>query len=64
MVYANGDIKATKSFLFFKKYPKLEPGAIILVPRKAEKEKTSIQEVLGITTTLGTLALLINSLKN
>ena len=64
VVYANGDIKATKSFLFFKKYPKLEPGAVILVPKKAEKTRMSIQEILGITTTLGTLALLINSLKN
>ena len=63
VVYANGDIKATKSFLFFKKYPKLEPGAVILVPKKAEKTRISIQEILGITTTLGTLALLINSLK-
>ena len=63
VVYANGDIKATKSFLFFKKYPKLEPGAVILVPKKAEKTRMSIQEILGITTTLGTLALLINSLK-
>jgi len=64
VIYANGDIKATKSFLFFKKYPKLEPGAVILVPKKAEKTRISIQEILGITTTLGTLALLINSLKN
>ena len=63
VLYANGDIKATKSFLFFKKYPKLEPGAVILVPKKAEKTRMSIQEILGITTTLGTLALLINSLK-
>ena len=63
VVYANGDIKATKSFLFFKKYPKLEPGAVILVHKKAEKTRISIQEILGITTTLGTLALLINSLK-
>ena len=63
VIYANGDIKATKSFLFFKKYPKLEPGAVILVPKKSEKTRMSIQEILGITTTLGTLALLINSLK-
>lgn len=64
VVYANGNIKTTKKFLFFKNYPPLEPGAVILVPNKAEKTKISIQEVLGITTTLGTLALLINSLKN
>ena len=64
VVYANGDIKTTKKFLFFKNYPPLEPGAVILVPNKAEKTRMSIQEILGITTTLGTLALLINSLKN
>jgi protein involved in polysaccharide export with SLBB domain len=64
VVYANGDIKTTKKFLFFKNYPPLKPGAVILVPNKAEKTRMSIQEILGITTTLGTLALLINSLKN
>ena len=57
---------AAQKYLDFKalKLQKLKPGAVILVPNKAEKTRMSIQEILGITTTLGTLALLINSLKN
>ncbi|MGK0175911.1 MAG: protein involved in polysaccharide export with SLBB domain [Ulvibacter sp.] len=63
VIYANGDIKSTKSFLFFKASPKLAPGALIVVPNKGEKPKVSLTEVLAITTTLTTLVLLINSIK-
>lgn len=63
VVYANGDIKSTKKFLFFRSYPKLEPGALILVPHKSVvKNSLSIQEVIGITTSITTLGILINSL--
>ncbi|SDW45299.1 protein involved in polysaccharide export, contains SLBB domain of the beta-grasp fold [Lutibacter oricola] len=64
VVYANGDVKSTRNFLFFKSYPKIEPGAVILVPHKAAKRGTSIQEIIGISTALGTLGLLINSFNN
>ncbi len=63
VVYANGDIAATKHFLFFRSYPKLEPGAAILVPAKPEnRNKLSTQEVIGISTGLTTLGLLIDRL--
>ncbi len=63
VLYSNGDIKAVKSFLFFRSYPKLEPGAIIFVPTNIEsKNKMSTQEVLGITSGFATLALIIQSL--
>lgn len=62
VVYANGKIKSTKNFLFFKSYPKVTPGAIILVPKKGERQKMSLQEVLGITTGLSTLGILIKTL--
>lgn len=63
VVYANGDIKSTKRFLFFKSYPKLEPGAIIVVPHKEKvANPLSIQEVVGLTTSVATLGILINSL--
>tara|TARA_R110002072_G_scaffold90476_2_gene202315 strand:+ start:9200 stop:11623 length:2424 start_codon:yes stop_codon:yes gene_type:complete len=63
VVYSNGDIKAIKRFLFFKFYPKIEPGAIIFVPSIIEdKNKMSTQEVLGITSGFATLALIIQSL--
>ena len=61
VIYANGAIRSTKRFLFFKTYPKIEPGAIILVPQKVERKGTSISEIIGISTALGTLGLLINA---
>jgi protein involved in polysaccharide export with SLBB domain len=62
IIYANGDIRSTKSFFFFKMYPKVMPGALILVPQKAEKKGgMSVAEIIGITTALGTLGLLINA---
>ena len=62
VIYANGDIRSTKNFLFFKFYPKIEPGALIYVPEKAEnKDRMTIQEILGITTALSTLGVLINT---
>jgi len=61
VIYANGDIKATTSFLFFKTHPKLAPGAMVVVPNKGERSKVSITEVLAITTALSTLGLLISS---
>ena len=63
VVYQNGDIKSTKSFLFFKNYPKLLPGAKIFVPKKGEnKNKTSVGEIVGYTTSLVSIIALIKSL--
>ncbi|MBS3993651.1 MAG: SLBB domain-containing protein [Bacteroidetes bacterium] len=62
VIYANGDIRSTKNFLFFKFYPKIEPGAMIFVPEKMQnKDRMTIQEILGITTALSTLGVLINT---
>ena len=61
VIYANGEIKATKSFLFFRTNPKLRPGAMVVVPEKGEKSKVSLTEILSITTVLATLGLLISS---
>lgn len=61
VVYSNGKVKATKKFLFFRKYPKLEPGAVILVPQKLDQsERLTLQETIGLTTGLGTLAIIID----
>ena len=63
VVYANGDIKTTKRFLFFKSYPNIKPGAVILVPSKPEtKNRMSTQEIIAITTGLATLGVLVKSL--
>jgi protein involved in polysaccharide export with SLBB domain len=62
VIYANGDIRSSKNFLFFKTYPKIEPGALIVIPQKAERSRMSLQEILGITTGLSTIGILINTL--
>ncbi|WGK64732.1 SLBB domain-containing protein [Croceiramulus getboli] len=65
VIYANGDVKATSSFLLFRNYPRLEPGAVILVPPKPEsKGGLSIQEIVALTTGLGTIGLIIDRLSN
>ena len=62
--YANGDIKTVQNFFFYKRYPKLAPGAIIFVPAKPEKEKMSTAEILGITSSIATLGILIQTILN
>ena len=63
VIYQNGSIKSTKSFLFFKSYPKLLPGAKVFVPKKGEKtNQTSVGEIVGYTTSLVSIIALIKSL--
>ncbi len=63
VVYSNGEIKTVKNYFFFKTYPKIEPGSVIFVPAKAEsKGRMSLQEILGITSAIGTMGLIIQSL--
>jgi protein involved in polysaccharide export with SLBB domain len=61
VIYANGEVSSTKSFLFFKSYPKIKPGALIVVPNKSDRRKISTQEVIAISSGLATLGLLINT---
>jgi len=62
VIYANGDVARTKKFLFFKNFPKVETGAEIIVPAKAPKLPIRVSDLLGITTGLATLALLISQI--
>ncbi|MDB4015013.1 SLBB domain-containing protein [Flavobacteriaceae bacterium] len=64
VAYANGNIKTTKRFLFIKRYPNLAPGAVIFVPEKSVKEKMSTAELMGITTSIATLGILIKTILN
>tara|TARA_R110002020_G_scaffold85914_1_gene211641 strand:- start:78012 stop:80432 length:2421 start_codon:yes stop_codon:yes gene_type:complete len=65
VIYTNGDVKATRNWVLFKDYPKLEPGAVVLVPPKPERTGgLSIQEVVALTTGLGTIGLIIDRLSN
>jgi protein involved in polysaccharide export with SLBB domain len=62
VIYANGEVSSTKSFLCFKSYPKIKPGALIVVPNKIKRRRLPIQEVIAITTGVSTLGILINAL--
>ena len=59
IVYQNGSAKSTKNFLFFKCYPKVEPGSEIIVPSKAERKSLTTVEAISITTSMTTLMVLI-----
>ncbi|SNS55639.1 protein involved in polysaccharide export, contains SLBB domain of the beta-grasp fold [Ekhidna lutea] len=64
VVYANGSAKRTKNILFFRKFPPIKPGADIVVPKKQIRRKLNVQEVLGVTSSLATIALIIDRLSN
>ena len=61
IVYANGDAYKTKKFLLFKTYPKIEPGADIFVTVKTKRQYT-IGDFVGLSTSLLSLVLLINTI--
>lgn len=62
VIYANGEVARTKSFLFIKNYPKVEPGADIIVPTKGPKNPVGVQQALAVTSALATIALLLSQI--
>jgi protein involved in polysaccharide export with SLBB domain len=61
--YPNGTTATTSSFLGFKNYPEVKPGAEIIIPQKPEKERTDqTAKWLGIASTMSTLAIAISYL--
>ena len=60
--YQNGLRKVTKNFLFFKFYPRVLPGSKVVVPERDEnRDKTSVAELVGYTTSLVSIIALIKS---
>jgi len=62
IVYSNGSVAAAKKFLFFNNYPQVKPGAEIFVPKRAEREKLTVQGWIGIGTAVASLAAIVVSL--
>ncbi|WP_164969561.1 SLBB domain-containing protein [Aquirufa rosea] len=58
VLYSNGSVKRTKSFLFMRFHPKIEQGAEIIVPKKS-KVATGQQIVSIVSIFTGTLTSLI-----
>jgi protein involved in polysaccharide export with SLBB domain len=61
VVYANGSVKGTKSFLFFRSYPRLTPGAEIFVPVKRERERLRTGEAITVGATIVTMLAILFS---
>ncbi|KKB48029.1 SLBB domain-containing protein [Parabacteroides goldsteinii] len=66
VIYMNGKVATTrKRFIFFKHYPKVEPGSEIVVPAKTQQDrKTSLAEILSITSSTTSMAAMITSIIN
>lgn len=62
VVYANGEVSRTRGFIFFKSYPRPEPGAEVIIPTKPLKVPIKPSEFIGITSGLATIALLITQI--
>ncbi len=62
--YPNGERRAVKRFLFFKKYPKVQPGSTIFVSRKPERQQLNFQAIIAAVGSVATLALVVDRLSN
>lgn len=64
VLYPNGNAAKTSNFLFFRSYPKVTPGAEVIVPKKheIERRRLSAGEVVGITTAITSFAGVLISL--
>ncbi|WP_316763127.1 SLBB domain-containing protein [Pedobacter aquatilis] len=60
--YANGSVEGARNFLFFNNYPRIKPGAEILVPKRVERERITAAAWIGIGTGLASLGAIIVSL--
>ncbi len=70
VVYANGKVDQTRSFLGLRFYPRIEPGAEIIVPRKSLERKMTTAEIVSLGVSVTTMSstivgivVLINQMK-
>ncbi len=59
IVYANGEASRSKKFLFLTFRPKVKTGSEIVVPKKEQGKKVSTGELIGISSSIASLAGLI-----
>jgi len=56
VVYANGEVKATHNFLFFRSYPEIKPGSEIIIPKKPPIKGLTATELGSIAASLASAA--------
>ena len=59
VVYPNGAASNTKRYFFIKKYPKIKPGAEIVVPAKPYREPLPANAWIAMSSALASLALTV-----
>jgi len=64
VLYANGSVDRTRSFLTIKNYPRVEPGAEIIVPNKDVKRRMTTGEILGFGSAMASFALIVVTIAN
>lgn len=65
VIYANGTVATTKKKLFWKFYPKVEPGAEILIPAKSASNKgVGLAEVMSVASSTTSIAAMVTSIIN
>ena len=62
VVYANGAVKRTKGLFGVRSYPAVEPGAEVIIPSKGPKLPLRLGDLVGVTTGLATLALVLSQI--
>lgn len=61
IVYANGEVDRTKKFLFFKSYPEVRPGSVLIIPPKEQREPLSRGELISILSTVVSMAAIVTN---
>lgn len=66
VIYMNGKVATTRKVgIFFKRYPKVEPGCEIVIPSKTQRDRgASLAEVLSIASSTTSIAAMITTLIN
>jgi len=62
VIYANGAVKSTSKVFLFNNYPSIEPGAEVFIPKKESKKPVTAGEIVGISSALASMALIILNL--
>lgn len=66
VIYMNGQVATTrKTGIFFKRYPKVEPGCEIVVPSKSQRDRgASLSEIMSISSSATSMAAMVTSIIN
>lgn len=66
VIYMNGKVATTqRKMIFFKRYPKVEPGCEIVVPAKTQRDRrASLAEIMSVGSSVTSMAAMITSMIN